>query len=373
MPGQRPLLHRVRRVGGVGAQHERLLVEADEHRLVARRVARRRMQHDASVAEHVVGAPQLPPGDVVLEVGRHVDRALVDARPVGEPQLDLLHEEPRLRKELDPAAVVVVQVRQRDDFDVVGLHADPGQLRDDVVLGRDPHVEVVGRGAEPRARVVGQVGMRAQVEQHQALVVLDEEHVERHRERLAHLRVERVDQRPRRDLATGVERVQLHSVLSWLVVPRLHPGRDRDPVPGVDRRDGPDQAGQLLFREQAAAAANTSSGTPPVGQPRHRLGQRERRPLARRVPVRLAPRRRARAGAAPSSPSARASFVCMSTQNAQPLICEARVLTSSTRSGSSPNPCASRSRAGTWSRTLRGAVPPGRAGLPSRTPTRRRR
>ena len=51
---QRAVLHVVRRVGGVGAEHERILVEPDEQRLVPGRVARRRVHHEPAVAEHVV-------------------------------------------------------------------------------------------------------------------------------------------------------------------------------------------------------------------------------------------------------------------------------------------------------------------------------
>ena len=89
--------------------------------------------------------------------------------------------------------------------------SDARQLRDNVVLGLEPHVEVVGRGPEAGAGSMRQVGMGAEVEQHQALIVLDQEHVERHGEGLADLGVERVDQRPGRDLAAGVESVQPHS------------------------------------------------------------------------------------------------------------------------------------------------------------------
>ncbi len=76
--------------------------------------------------------------------------------------------------------------------------------------GSEAHLEVVSGSAEAAPRVDRQVGVRAEVEQHVTALVLDQEDVERERERLADPRVERIDQRPGGDHATDVERVQLH-------------------------------------------------------------------------------------------------------------------------------------------------------------------
>jgi hypothetical protein len=78
-------------------------------------------------------------------------------------------------------------------------------------------------------------------------------------------------------------------------VPRLGQrpgaGRGAEPVPGVDHGDCPDQLGQLGLGESRGGLVVDRVGHRALAQPSHRLGQRERRPLAGGEEGRLGPDR----------------------------------------------------------------------------------
>ena len=118
---------------------------------------------------------------------------------------------------------------------------------------------------------------------------------------------------------------------------RMHRAEaDREPVPGIDGADQHGQIDRLGFRELRAdrlhrhrrARGFRRSASPPRSMPARRVRGRYR--AATRA------RRSADTAAASVSPCLRASWVCMLMQKAQPLICEARVLTSSISDFSRP-------------------------------------
>jgi hypothetical protein len=74
-------------------------------------VARSLEQHHAAVVEEVEFAVELVPAHRVIEVSANVEVALIDRWPVSKFELATLRVELGRRKELDPAGVVVMEMR----------------------------------------------------------------------------------------------------------------------------------------------------------------------------------------------------------------------------------------------------------------------
>ena len=114
-------VHVLSRVAGVRrAEQLAPFPRAHHEGLMARRVAVRRNQDDAAVAEHVVVAVDHPVVERVVEVDRARAVARDEARTPRRLQLRALHEERRAREELVAAAVIEVEVRVRHVAHVVG-------------------------------------------------------------------------------------------------------------------------------------------------------------------------------------------------------------------------------------------------------------
>lgn len=74
-----------------------------------------------------------------------------------------------------------------------------------------------------------------------------------------------------------------------LVLPGEHACGDRDAVPGVGRRDRPDQLGELFVVEVFACGVERFAGSVRVGELRDRVGELERGALALAEERRLMP------------------------------------------------------------------------------------
>ena len=95
---------------------------------MARRMTRCWEHDKLAVAEEVVFAFDLAPGDRVVKVVLHISGALVDGRPICEGQFGALNIYLSLRKEADSASMVVMQVRLDDMPNVFGR--DSGGFRE---------------------------------------------------------------------------------------------------------------------------------------------------------------------------------------------------------------------------------------------------
>src|SRR5262249_37436811 len=113
--------------------------------------------------------------DRARAVARHESRAARRLEP------GPLHQEGRAREELVATAVIEVQVRVRNKANVVGLEAEPRQLRQHVIALARLHGEALDPlGTEPGQRIQPRLAVHAGVEQELAAGMAHQEARDRH-------------------------------------------------------------------------------------------------------------------------------------------------------------------------------------------------